>query len=200
MTLTELIAEVNILTNRPDLTARTLAAVRSSTMKFHSRHNLRKDLVETAVAFYTASSLQEIDTSADTPLVRFKNLKYIRGTDVTFGDGPILEVIDPVNYKDQYGYLRADVCYVAGTSIQIRFSQDRQYAIVGYYQRPQVGATDGTFSSWIALEFPWLIIYDAAATVCAGIGKAQEAGGFKSLAEEHWQGFLDAYATDMTSD
>jgi len=197
MTLTELLAEVTTVTNRPDLTARTLSAVRSATLKYHSKEFFRNDLMETSISFGSASYTQQIDVSNDTVLQRFRALRYIRLTDSAYNDGAKLEVISPENYKDEYGYIKSNVCYVAGSSIQMRSNTQFQYIVLGYYQRPKIGIVDADYSSWIAINHPYLIVHEAAAIVLVGTGRLEEAKTFKGLALEEWQSVLTSNPPDM---
>ena len=59
MTLNELIAEVYTITNRPDLVAQTLMAVRSATLKLHQSDYYYKDIFETGFQFTSAEYLQQ---------------------------------------------------------------------------------------------------------------------------------------------
>ena len=93
MTLNELIAEVYTITNRPDLVAQTLTAVRSATLKMHQRDYFYKDIFETAINFSTAAYLQQLEYR--TLIHRWRALKYIRKTDSTaYQDGAFLDVED----------------------------------------------------------------------------------------------------------
>ena len=89
MTLTELQAEVYTLTNRPDLTAQTLAAVRSATLKLHQLDYFYKDLFETSLVFSSSEFIQQLEFRSLVP--RWRALKYIRKLD---RDLPPLETVD----------------------------------------------------------------------------------------------------------
>lgn len=182
MTLTELIAEVYLLTNRPDLVSQTLSAVRSATLAIHHTDFYYKDIFETAINFPQSEYLQQIEYQSLVP--RWRSLKYLRKLDASSAPavpGKFFDIITPEQVLDTYQIERNDVCYVAGIWIQIRSSTAFQYGLLGCYLNPIVGSTNGTYESWIAVDYPWAIIYMAAANVSRMIGREKEARGFDAL-------------------
>lgn len=182
MNLTELQQEVYTLTNKPSLVAETLAAVRSATLKLHQSDYYYKDLFETGVVFTSAEYVQQIEYRTLIP--RWRSLKYIRKSDVS-GDneGKFLEVLAiPEMVEDQYGINKTDVCYVAGSVINIKSSTQLQYAIMGCFLNPDI--TVATYNSWIALDHPYAIVYDAAAAVFKMIGDTDQYAAFTRMAME----------------
>ena len=183
MTLAELIAEVYTLTNRPDRVAETLAAVRSATLKAHQSDYYFKDLFEVGISFSTAEFVQNFDYRTAIPL--WRALKYLRKYDVVSGvgvEGIELDIIVPENVFDEYKIEKTDVCYGAGAYIQIKSSTKQQLYLVGCYLNPNIGTT--TYSSWVALDHPYYIIFDAAATVFKAIGKDDEASAYRAMMNE----------------
>lgn len=182
MTLTELQQEVYTITNRPDLVAETLAAVRSATLKSHQLDFFPKDIHETGISFPVASYLQQIEYR--TILPRWRALKYLRKTTSLGSDtGPFFTVLSiPEMTVDDYGVNRNDVCYLAGAVIQVRSSTQFQYALLGCYLNPDI--TVSGYSSWVAMDHPFAIIYEAAATVFRMTGDMEQAGAFMRLAAD----------------
>lgn len=182
MTLAELIAEVYTITNRPDLVAQTLTAVRSATLKIHQSDYYYKDIFETGVQFINSLYLQQIEYRVLVP--RWRALKYIRKTDITgYSDGPILEVLGiPEMVEDAYKINRNDVCYVAGEVVQIRSSTQLQYVILGCYRNPDI--TQSGFNSWVALDHPYAIVFEAASTVFKMIGDTDQFAAYTNLAQQ----------------
>ena len=179
MTLNELIAEVYTITNRPDLVAQTLTAVRSATLKLHQSDYYYKDLREQAVQFLTAEYLQQIEYRTLFP--KWRALKYIRKTDSTGQEqGKFLDITVPENVLDDYKLNRVDVAYVAGEVVQIRSSTQLQYCIVGRYDNPDITSTG--YNSWIALDHPYAIVFEAASTVFKMIGDTDQFAAYTSLA------------------
>lgn len=171
MTLTELQNEVYAITNRPDLAARTLSAIRAATLFLHQSDYYYKDLVETGIVFPSETYLQDFDYRTIFP--QWRALKYLRKTDVNLCEnGDFFTIKDPTNVVDDYNFNQSNVCYVAGSTLQLRSSTNFQYALLGYYQNPDV--TETGFSSWIALDHPFAIVYRAAAQVFKSIGKDSE--------------------------
>lgn len=179
MTLNELIAEVYTITNRPDLVAQTLTAVRSATLKLHQSDYYYKDLRESGVSFLTPEYTQQIEYR--TLFSKWRALKYIRKTNSSGQEqGKFLDIIVPENVLDNYNINRNDVCYVAGEVIQIRSSTQVQYTIVGRYDNPDI--TVAGYNSWIAFDHPYAIAFEAASTVFKMIGDTDQFSAYTQLA------------------
>lgn len=183
MTLTELQQEVYTLTNRPDLVAETLLAVRQSTLALHQSDFFWRDLQETGISFPTSAYTQELEYRSIIPL--FRSLKYLRKANADSTVGAFFTVVSPESVLDSYGVDRTDVCYAAGASIEIKSSTQFQYAILGYYANPNI--TPGAYNSWIALDHPYAIVFEAAEKVFKMIGKSEEFAAYKLLRDEEKQ-------------
>lgn len=183
MTLAELIAEVYLITNRSDLVSQTSAAVRAATLKAHQSDYYYKDMRETGISFTTAGYIQQIEYRVLLPL--WRAFKYLRKTDVNGTDTlGFFELILPEAVLDDYKINREDVCYVAGSVIQIRSSTEIQYAILGYYQNPNI--TVSGYDSWVALDHPFAIIYEAAAQIFKQTGDTDQFAAFTQLAGQQF--------------
>lgn len=179
MTLSELRQEVYTLTNRPTLVAETLTAIRAATLKLHQSDYYYKDLFETGILFTNALYVQSLDYRTLIPL--WRSLKYIRKTDSTGTEqGAFFDIIVPENVLNSYGTDREDVCYVAGANIQIKSSTLLQYAMLGCYVNPNI--TEAGYDSWIALDHPYAIVYEAAAGVFKMIGDTEKYAAYTQLA------------------
>ncbi len=180
MTFTELLAEVYSLTNRPDLVAETKMAVKAAPLKLHQSDFYYKDLYETGVQF-TAADYNQAITYRDL-LPRYRAVRYIRKSDVTGAGFDFIQPISTEVVLDRYGYQKSDVYYVAGEVIQIRSSTLLQYLLCGFYINPDI--TEASYSSWIALDHPYAIVYEAATTIFKGIGWDEQATVFNKLSAE----------------
>lgn len=181
MTLTELQNEVYVITNRPDLVGRTSSAIRAATLKLHQTDFYYKDLFETGISFSAANYLQQLEYRTLIP--NWRTLKYVRKSDVNSTDtGKFLEVVTPESVLDSYGLNRNDVVYATGEVLQIRSSTELQYIFLGCYLNPNI--TLSGYSSWIALDHPFAIIYEAASQIFKQIGKSEEWQAYKIMANE----------------
>lgn len=185
MTLTELLEEVYTVTKRSDLAAQTSLAVRSATLKLHQLDYYYKDIYETGVAFDSAAYVQQLEYQ--TILPRWRALKYIRkfdatGTPAPGNEGDFFEIIAPEQVLDNYAVAREDICYVAGSVIQIKSSTEISNVLLGCYLNPDV--SEAAFSSWIATDHPFAIVFDAAARIFKMIGKSDEMAMYKQEAFE----------------
>jgi hypothetical protein len=181
MNLTELQQEVYTLTNRPDLVAQTLLAVRSATLKIHQADYFFKDIFETGISFSPAAYIQQIEYR--TLLPRWRAFQYLRKTNSTGAEqGKFIDLIVPENVLDEYQINRTDVCYVAGQVIQIKSSTELQYAILGCYLNPDI--TVSNYDSWVALDHPYAIVFEAAASVFKMIGDTDQFAAYSTLATQ----------------
>lgn len=184
MTLSELKDEVYTLTGRPDLVGETLSAIKSATLKAHQSDFYSKDLTESGISFTTAAYTQQL--SAKELFPRWRKIKYLRKFDsVSNAAGAFFEVILPEEVLDGWGVTRDNVCYEAGVVLNIRSSSEFQYGILGFYQHPDV--TEVGYNSWIASDFPYVIIFEAAALVFKAIGLDENASMYRQLVMEQFQ-------------
>lgn len=180
-TLAELVADVYTLTKRPDLIDRTKLAVRAATLKLHQRDFFAKDIMEFGVSFSAAAVVQSFEYKRVQP--RWRAAKYFRKTNVVGMDtGEFFEIITPEEILDSYQINRSNVCYLAGSVFQLRSSEEFQYMFCGCYVNPDT--TEASFSSWIADERPYAIVYDAAASIFKSIGADEEEKAHRQLAME----------------
>lgn len=182
-TFNELVADVITITNRPDLLAETKLAIKAATLKIHQSDYYYKDLHETGIAFSSAAFAQQLDYRVLLP--RYRSLKYLRKSDSTGAPGNFIEVLTPSEVLDAYGIAKDNICYVAGEVIQIKSSTEFQYAILGVYLNPNIVEAD--YSSWVALDHPFAIVYEAALTVFKAIGYDEQATTFTRMAGEQLQ-------------
>lgn len=154
-----LVADVKTITNKPELITETELAVKSATLQLHRSDFFYKDLLETALQFSAEGYLQSIDYRTLFP--RFRALKYLRKWDGTNeGVGDFFQIATPEDVLDSYNVQVSDIVYGAGDVLQIKSSTSILYALIGLYQNPIV-ADAATYSSWIALEAPYAIVWKA---------------------------------------
>lgn len=178
-----IVSDVMTITNRPDLVNETNMAVRAATLKMHQKDDWIKDLQEQSITFTAADYYQTLDYKSLFPL--WRKPKYIRKLDSTGTPGKFLEYMTPERALDAYGYSRTDVFYIAGSSVQIRTPDQCQYFLVGYYTNPDV-TVDG-YSSWIANDHPFAIIYEASAIIFKTIGHDEQVPIYRDMVNDQIQ-------------
>lgn len=189
MNLAELISEVYLITNRPDLVGETSSAIRRVTLKLHQSDYFYKDIFETGIAFDGPAFVQDLNYRSIIPL--YRAIKYIRHYDPTQastdtgGLGQFLSRIDAENVLDQYNCTKTDIYYVAGQQIHIKSITNSQYYLLGCYINPDVGIN--TYASWIAVDHPFAIINSACADIFKMIGKDEQNALYKQIAMEDTQ-------------
>lgn len=172
-TFAELVADVKILTNRPDLDAEIKLAVKAATLKAHHTDFYPKDLYDVAIQWTPIAYQQALDYRTLIP--RWRAFKYLRKYDPTStdADGDFFNIITPEQVLDGYGINRDNVCYVAGEQLEIRSSTQDDYMLLGCYRHPDI--TELTYSSWVALDHPYAIEYEAASKIFKMTGFDEQA-------------------------
>lgn len=184
MNFTQLYDEVLLIVKRPDLSARIESAIKASTLKMHHSDFFYKDIFETAVIFDDVANLQSFTPSEILP--NFRKAKYIRfwhESNTGAMPGAFLRNIQIEDSLDGYNTLKENVFYMAGKQLQIRACPGVKHVLFGAYMHPVVTPV-ADYNSWIAEEYPYAIIYDAARTVFQSIGFAEQANNFALLSAE----------------
>ncbi len=187
MNFEQLLAEVFIITNRPELVAETSSAIRLATLKAHHSDFFSHDIVERQVKFDDCLFKQSIDLFALAS--NYRAASYFRLTDSNNCDdviGPFIEMITPNELLDSYGRNRVNVSYVAGRMLEIRAGVEFDTAVFGFYVNPVV-TPSGSYGSWIAQIHPGAIINEAARVIFKMIGKSDESAAYKVLVAEEYE-------------
>lgn len=179
-TLTSLAADVYEITKRPDLAGPTLLHIKNALIKAHSADFFLRDIFETNVIFATPAYIYQLEPKSIIP--RFRSMKYLTVIDpITNEFIREFKAIPLEKFIDGYGYIRTDTFYVAGSQIQIRSSTQDTVFGLGCYLYPD---TTLAAPSWIADEFPFAIIYEAARTLFKTIGYDSQSAAMNELVAE----------------
>jgi hypothetical protein len=98
--------------------------------------------------------------------------------------GNFFKVLDPTDVLDGYSVTRNNIAYQAGEVYHLRSDTKFIRILLGCYRHPDI--TQATFSSWIALDHPYVIVYDAAMSLLHSIGFNEEAQRLKSVRDEYF--------------
>lgn len=181
-TLAALCSEVYTLTKRPDLVAETELAVRAATLKAHQSDFFARDLAESGIQWSVPDYFQSLDFLNLWP--RFRALKFLRK--YSGGEpGAFFKVVTPEQVLDSYGLAKSDICYLAGSSIEIKSSTQDTYMLIGLYLNPDTTSTG--YNSWISDSHPFVIVYEAARSLYKMIGFDEQAAQFEKLVAEQYQ-------------
>lgn len=178
-TYSDLVADVITITNRPDLTDLTKLAVRHATLKAHKLDFFPKDIYETGIQWQTPAYIQSLEYRNLVP--RWRALKYLRKYDFTTSPGKagdIFQLITPELILDDYNLQKDNVCYLAGESLEIRSNTKDANMLLGCYRHPDT--TEANYDSWVALDQPSAIVYEAARSVFKQIGYDEQASEMQS--------------------
>lgn len=196
MTFDEIVSEVIRITKRPDLLTSIQANVRAATLKAHHSDFYYKDLYEVPVQFTNVFHLQSFIPTEVAP--QFRKAKYIRlwNGGITGDVGQFLTPIQVENSIDGYGYIKTDVYYMAGQMLQIRGKSALDKVLFGCYQHPVI-APEGSYSSWIATEMPYAIIYEAARVTFKSYSFTEQANEMSALVNEQFAELKLSYVDDV---
>jgi hypothetical protein len=181
-TFAELCNSVYDITVRPDLVNETKLAVKAATLKMHHSDYYYKDLVEDSVTFGTSEFLQQLDVKALFP--HFRAVKYARRYDNS-GTGQAMnffDILTPGELIDAYGNDRVNVAYMAGDVLNIKSREAFQHMLFSYYRNPDI--TESGFTSWIARDHEFAIIYEAIRTIFKSTGFDEQAAAYEKLVAE----------------
>lgn len=191
MTFDEILEEIFLITGRRDLVAESKSALKKSTLKAHKTDFYKKDIWEESLEFSESDFLHSLDIY--TILPNFRAWKYFKRIDdtanvinPTVGNekiGTFLEILDVDEILDSYGVNRSDIAYEAGRVLEIRASVNFTKAIIGCYLLPVV-TPEEKYVSWIAEQYPQLIVHESARLIFGSIGKMEEARVETGLAAE----------------
>lgn len=177
-TLASLTTDVLEITKRPDLN--TVFHVKNALLKAHSSDYYLKDIFETNFQFNVPASIYQLDYKQLIP--RFRSMKYLTIVDpVTLQFVREIHPIPLEKFMDGYGYIREDTYYLAGSNIQIRICDTSTIFGLGCYLYPDITLAS---PSWIADEFPFAVVYEAARTLFKTIGYDEQSASMERLLAE----------------
>ena len=183
MNFAELVSEVLVIVKRPDLQDRVKQSIKAATLKMHQSDFYYKDMHEVPVQFLESKILQNFMPTEIAP--NYRKVKYVRiwNGDIDGAAGNFLTPIQIENSLDAYRYMKTDVYYMAGQLLQIRTACPVYRILFGCYLHPVV-SPEGSYKSWIADEYPFAIIYEAARAMFRSIGYQEQANDYAQLAGE----------------
>lgn len=194
MTLTELCNEVAGLCIRPDLVDTTIKSqVKAATLRAHARVDYWRDRREDQLTFASSDFYQVVPVSV---LPRFKKFSYVRTWDPSGTDpltqtnvgaaGPFFSVVsDPTMLFTAYNTAQARTVYSAGGNFVFRSNTAIQHVLIGWFQSPII-APDAQYNSWIAEDFPYAIIFDAARAVMKTTGWDEQSRAYDQFTMEQY--------------
>ena len=220
-----LVQDVYTLTARPDLVAETAVAVRKATMKAHQADFWKSDIVinpqftlpSPATDLTAPSSRYSINLADPSSFPLLRKVAYIKQYIPPTGETPIITSgwdtllsygicnSRQTNYDecsaesviDDYHIERTNYWYQAGKQVLLRIFEPVLYVAIGYYAYPNV--TPATYNSWIANDYPDLIVEEAAATVFRMIGKLDESAAYASNWRDNLHSITMAQVTVSTN-
>ena len=183
MTFDELVAEVHLITNRADLVSDAKTNVKRATLKAHKTDFYSKDIFETGVEFDLIDFRQSLDYIS--LFSNFRALSYLRRVEDENDDvGKFFDIISPLEVLDAYGRNKVDIAYVAGRVLEIRSSVTFSKILLGAYVYPIV--REGAYLSWVAEQFPFSIIHEAARGIFKATGQLDESNAQRELVAEEY--------------
>jgi hypothetical protein len=181
-TFAELLSDTYLITNRPDLVNETKLAVKAATLKAHQSDFYPKDLFEVGISWDTPAFIQSIEYRTLIP--RWRAFKYLRKY-AGNTPGEFIKLLTPDQTLDAYSFNKENICYLAGEMLEVRSSTQDDYMILACYINPILD--ENSYSSWIALDHPYAIVFEAARMIYKQIGWAEEAQTMRQEVGEQYQ-------------
>lgn len=175
----DILTDVYVLTNRPDLVSESKLGIRVATIKLHNLEFWREDRVEEEIAVVTADSEFTISSAVAVGgfsyVPRPNNLVFKKATsDVTF------EEINPKQLLDGYGFKKFNVYYRAGASYKFLTEDADTSVYCSYYRQPV--ATETGYDSWIATMYQHYVAVEAALFVANSAGDKELEARLQNMA------------------
>lgn len=183
--LDDMIANVYVLTNRPDLVAETKSQIKKAAIKLHGSDFYIQDLAIATVALTPDTNFRyTVDISNSTLYPRFRKLDFIRDwNSIPTGREQYYSIKAASAILDDYKLEYQRYAYQAGLTIELRADCALTMVQMGYYTFPDIG--DTTFSSWIANLSSAYLEEEAARNLFKMIGKDEEYQKYESICTDN---------------
>lgn len=178
-TMSTMLTELDLITNRPDLVDESVLAIQAATLKAHRLDFFPRDLASAKLTLLGAAYNHTIALTPTT--TRLRSIHSVSRHDEDDATKPIkkyLELIAPDDLLDGYESRRTDIAYRLGTELIIKAELEINYLEITYYTYPDVG----TYSSWFADIYQHAILYAAAATIFRLVGSMDESNSYLRMA------------------
>lgn len=188
----DMVANVYVLTNRPDLVAETKSQIKKAAIKLHGKDFFNPDLKEVILTLTPNSNMRyTIDLTDSVNIPRFRKGHYLREyVNPPTGQEVQYKKYDAADIMDDYNVERTNYFYQAGIVLQLYATKVLTQVKFGYYQFPDTSET--TFSSWIANLSTAYIEEEAAMNLFKIIGKDEEYQKFQALTADNLQAIIMA--------
>lgn len=181
-----LVADVYALTKRPDLIAETALAIRKATMKAHQADMWKNDISTTLIALPVLPLGAQLSFRYAVDLTNTANFPLFRKvSSIDEYNNPLtgqelhFKELDSDRILDDYATEEVNYWYQMGKQVNLRANKNLTYLSVDYYHYPNI--LPAAYTSWIAQEFPDIIVCEAAANIFRTIGKDSEARSYGDM-------------------
>jgi hypothetical protein len=175
-TWAEMIDEIYERTKRPDLVIETAQHLKMATRIAHKSGKFWRDLQKVVISALPLDQVQEITLESVAP-----RLRAISSLTSTANERVEYDPIAADDLLDVDGYLRTNVYWGFGATLQVRAAAPESSLTLRYFQYPIV-ATPSTYNSWIANEHSDLLVNLAASNLLASVGEQEIAGRVSAMA------------------
>lgn len=182
MTFSEMVEEVYTITKRPDLVAETALAIRKATLQLHQSNFFKDDIATQVFLLPPSSDGYKFQLNTVSDLVRFRAFSFIREWTNPWNESNIFFTeVEPDDLFDEYQIERTDCYYRAGGVINVKSSKRLTAVVVGWYQTPVV-IPEASYSSWIATNYPYAVIENAASIIFGIIAQPEQSRTYQGSA------------------
>ena len=163
----DLKADVFTWTNRSDLVAETELALRQAIRTAHRQGKFWRDLTTTVLsALPVDQPIQAIDIETDLP--NFKQICYIKSgyEDKYYSEATAVDLLD------NDGYIRTNVYWGIGNTLNIRGEAAEDMLEIAYYRQPLTSPPE-SIDDWLLASYKDVVVLLAAGTVLGIVGEQE---------------------------
>jgi len=182
---TDMLDNVYVLTNRPDLVAETKSQIKKAAIKLHGADFFKADLKEVVVPVTAAVDFRyTLDLTDTAHFTRRRKVHYVRQYETPpTGRERDYKMYDAADILDDYSLEGTNYSYQAGLVVNVISFAALTNVRVGYFQFPDTSET--TFSSWIASLSTSYLEEEAAKNIFKIIGKDEEFQKYETICADN---------------
>ena len=179
-----LLADIIVLTNRPDLEDESHIALRAATRNAHFSDFYPRDCQISSIQLPSMGYTAQLDVPSLFPMLRgidriqLLDAQYLP---VSFTPESQIQVAELGDIYDDFGRVRNNIAFLAGSNLNVRSILQGYGLLVTWFKSPQTKRE--LFDSWIAQEYPEVITFWAASIVLDTSGNEAKAQKYLQLVQ-----------------
>lgn len=158
MTLSQMVTEAVTRSGRPEKQALLQSYILEVTLQLHCANNWNYDRASFDHTFVTPAARVTFPFSTITNFRALDGIKRLADDDLSVEYEPALALASAATLTDEFGQQRTECYFLNGAGVTLLGVANFKNIRVYHYKLPLLGTTDGTYSSWIADKYPYIIV------------------------------------------